>query len=414
MGNSLRLIRIKAQLSLPPFVEEVLSRLNQSGHLAYLVGGSVRDYFFQLRSKDYDIATDALPDQLICLFPKSVTVGKAFGVIKVSRAVEVATFRNDLEYEDARHPHGVVFSSPEQDASRRDFSMNALFYDHQNHQVLDFVGGVSDIQAGVLRAIGDPMARFREDALRLLRAVRFKVRFGFKLESETQKAIEHHASWVEKISRERIRDELTMMWLGKNPHEALLLLFELGLLPFVLPELAKALSENKNLWKKLVLSLSALGDDVDNKVSLIWALLFYELGDPQKIGQSLKMSGKEIQTIVHILSDHVKLKSFFEMSQADVQRLIRQPHFGSVLELEKILGHCKDSYQHALDLWTALVQKKDQEIPRWISGDDLIQMGMNPGPLFSKILKSLEDQILEKKINSREEALQYIKRNQWS
>src|SRR5690606_33767343 len=212
-------IPIERGFPLKPEVKAVVDRLDRAGFSAYLVGGSVRDFLLGLPIKDYDIATDASPDGVAELFPDAIGVGRAFGVMKVplgdgagnaaekeNEFIEIATFREDAEYTDFRHPKSVRFSGPEEDASRRDFTVNGLFYDPKTKRILDCVDGFADLKAKRIRAIGDAGARLKEDALRIFRAVRFAVRFGFEIEEETWAALVENARFTRKVSAERVRD----------------------------------------------------------------------------------------------------------------------------------------------------------------------------------------------------------------
>jgi poly(A) polymerase len=239
-------IPIEKNFPLSASAKSVIAVLSAAGFSAYLVGGAVRDFLLGVPTKDFDLATDATPDEIEELFPNAIDVGRSFGVMKIpfedGSFVEVATFREDAEYNDYRHPKSVRFSGPEEDASRRDFTINGLFYDPKSRRVLDCVGGFADLQAKKIRAIGDPAARLREDALRVLRAVRFAVRFGFKIEETTWKALLENARFTRKVSAERIRDEIASMLKGRKPQDAISMLRELGIVSLWLPEVAKVKS----------------------------------------------------------------------------------------------------------------------------------------------------------------------------
>jgi poly(A) polymerase len=223
------------------FANSICDRLASAGYQALLVGGCVRDLLLRREPADYDVATDATPDEVLELFPNGVTVGAQFGVILVPRdgsKVEVATFRSDIGYADGRHPDRVAFSgSPEEDVKRRDFTINGLLMRHNTGAVLDFVGGQDDLRAGVVRAIGEADRRFAEDKLRMLRAVRFAARFGYEIEAETFRAIWRHAREISQVSCERIREELTKMLTEGAARRAFELLDSSGLLAELLPEI---------------------------------------------------------------------------------------------------------------------------------------------------------------------------------
>ena len=227
------------------FAERIVRTLREHGHQAYLVGGCVRDLLLGREPADYDVATDATPDEVMRIFPETYAVGAQFGVVLVplrddaNHTVEVATFRSDIGYSDGRHPDQVRFSkSAREDVERRDFTINGLLLDPVKNEVLDYVGGRKDLEAGIIRTIGRPELRFAEDKLRMLRAVRFAARFGYAIEPETFAAIQKLAAGITQVSRERVRDELTKMLTEGHAREAFLLLDETGLLREVLPEIS--------------------------------------------------------------------------------------------------------------------------------------------------------------------------------
>ncbi len=444
-------IRVDRPFQLPGYLKEALQKLNESGHIAYLVGGCVRDFLIGRELKDYDIATDATPDLLCKLFPMAITVGKAFGVIKVPTGtqpplLEIATFRKDLEYQDYRRPEGVVFSGPVEDASRRDFTMNGLFYDPKTSRILDCVDGMEDIQRKVIRAIGNPSVRFREDALRLLRAVRFKTRLGFSIDLETAQAIRNRARLITKVSAERVRDELTAMWTGPNPSEALRLLSDLDLLSFVLPEVEAlkgivqipSYHPDEDVWAHLLKMLEFLAQQNHQRsATLAWAAVLHEIGKPvvskqndgpnfngheieaaklaEKVTQRFKLSGNEIQRVVALVADHLKLKDAFQMREATLERLLREDHFEELLALHRADACALDGnlayYEFCSSRLNQLKSTSQMELPKLVDGRDLIQLGFSPGPLFSEILKTIEDLTLEKKFKTKDEALEYVIKN---
>ncbi len=433
-------------------MREALARLDDAGHVAYVVGGSVRDFLLGRETKDHDIATSASPDELCRLFPDAVTIGKAFGVIKIPipgvvYLLEIATFRQDLEYRDHRHPRGVVFSGLIEDAVRRDFTINALFYDPKTSRILDAVGGMSDLKSKIIRAIGDPQERFREDALRLLRAARFATGLDFELESATAIAIRERAKLILKISPERIRDELTLMLTGSHPAEALRMLSDLKLLPLVLPEVEalKGVKQSPiyhpegDVWKHTLKVMECLAkQNLVRTSTLAWGALLHDVGKPMAahrsegknfnsherdgapmataIGERLRMSNGEIQMIVSLVEDHLKFKDVFQMRESTLQRLIRQENFGQLLALHKADASASDGnlvyYEFCTSMLKTLhVSEAVSPLPKLLSGDDLIQLGLSPGPRFSEILRMVEDLALERKLHSKEEALEYVLKN---
>jgi poly(A) polymerase len=429
-------------------VREATQRLDEAGHVAYIVGGSVRDFLLGREVKDYDIATSAMPEELCDLFPKAVTDGKVFGVIQVPTGsdpqfLEIATFRQDLVYQDHRHPTGIVFSNPMEDAYRRDFTINSLFFDPKTSRILDYTGGLEDLRQGVIRAIGNPSERFKEDALRLLRAVRFKTRLGFRLEPQTSDAIRARARLISKVSSERVRDELAWMWSCSRPDAALALLSELGLLSLVLPEVEalKGLPQipagrpKEDLWAHLLKTLRLLAEqNLHRSSTLSWMAVLHEIGKPiafqlnerknfnaheiegakvvEKVTNRLKVSRDDSKKIAAMVSSHLKFKEVFQMREATLQRFIREDYFEELLAFHKADAMASDGnlayYEFCLSRLDSLKKLPPLESYKLIDGKDLIQLGLFPGPGFSEILRVVEDLALEKKVTSKEGALEYI------
>lgn len=443
----LKSIRIERPFLLPSYVKTALHQLNEAGHVAYLVGGSVRDFLLGKDTKDHDIATSANPDELCRLFPRAVTVGKAFGVIKVPTGtepplLEIATFRTDVGYQDHRHPTQVLFTGPEEDARRRDFTMNALYFDPKTSMILDFTGGLKDLNAKLIRAIGNPSERFREDALRLLRAIRFKTRLGFELDPETAAAITARSRLVTKVSSERIRDELTLIWTGPHPAEGLKLLSETGLLKWVLPEVEAlkgmpqipAFHPKDDIWTHLLRTLEQLEKSGTRTPTLAWAAVLHEVGKPvvfrlnggqnynnheiegsglaAKIAGRMRMSRMECDRIKALVADHLKFKDVFKMRDSTLQRFLMEEHFEELLALHEADAIASDGNLAFFEFCATQFQanrKSAGSVPeKFLDGNDLIQLGLKPGPEFTEILRAVEDLALEKKIKSKDEALEYI------
>ncbi len=437
-------IRTDRPFPIPEVVRTVLQRLNQGGHIAYIVGGSVRDYLLGREMKDHDIATDADPNRLEELFPESLTVGKAFGVLKVpvtridptstesDRFIEVATFREDLEYRDHRHPVRVRFAGLEEDARRRDFTINAFYFDPKTARILDPVDGLPDLEARVIRSIGKPDKRFSEDALRLLRGVRFSHALGFRIEPETRAAIQARARLIGKISAERIRDELTLMLKSRDPRGAIEDLAALGLLAHILPRL-DLLRRHPRDWKSTLELLGALAPVRD--VHVAWAALFHRLGrvdsesavdNPTAMaqlsaeraalhGEALRLSAKEISIIRSLISDLPKFREAFRMRDATLQRWVREPYFEPLLELHRAEAVCIDgnlaAWAFCSTLWRSYESRRVAGTLRdskLLSGEDLIGLGLRPGPRFTALLREAEDLALEGVLNSKEEALEWV------
>ncbi len=446
MEKPLKWTRIDRPLVIPVQVRDILARLDGAGFVGFLVGGCVRDALLERTTHDYDVATNANPDEIERLFPDSITVGKQFGVLKIPvegglDPVEVATFREDLEYKDNRHPVGVRFSGPEEDARRRDFTINALFYDPKTQRILDTVGGLEDLRARVVRAIGDPQARFKEDALRLLRGVRFSTTLDFAMEPATFAAIKAQSRLISKVSHERIRDELTRMLLGPRPSTAFGLLSECDLLAWILPEV-EALKRTeqptyvqRNLWLHTLKVLETCIQQNPNRTFvLVWAALLQEVGKPvawkksgeksfaghdreaastaEKIAQRLKFSVESQQAVSHLVRDHLKLREVFNMREATLQRLIRDPLFPELLALHRAAATVTDGnhacWEFARSRHQEYLTAPPTDLSKILTGEDLIALGLKPGPRFSEILRLVEDRVLERRIETKEQALEYV------
>ncbi len=407
-------IPIKQAFPLPTGVKKVFEVLDDAGFVTYLVGGCVRDFLLGRSIKDYDLVTQARPDEAHELFPKAIDVGKAFGVLKVptvSGIVEVATFREDLDYQDFRRPRGVKFSGPEEDAARRDFTVNALFYDPKTQRILDFTEGVEDLKKRVLRAIGPPEQRFREDALRLLRAVRFSKHLDFSLEAETERALTRQAHLIRNISAERVREELSRMWLGPQSSAALSQLKQLGLLQGILSELAEL---EKQSWEHTVKTLAALTQKCPGRsLELSWAAVLIDVAQSHRqMLQRLKFSVSETERIGFLLENSPRLRDVFQMREATLQRFIRHENFEEVLALHEAEALARDGnlafHEFCRSRYEQFQSSGEQRAHKLITGEDLIQLGLSPGPSFTGILESVEDLALEKKLSSKEEALEYV------
>jgi poly(A) polymerase len=425
----------------------ICNTLIREGHQAFLVGGCARDLLLGREPVDFDVSTDATPECVISLFPDSVAVGAQFGVIIVPRdghQVEVATFRSDIGSADGRHPERVVFtSSPEQDVQRRDFTINGLLMRHDSGEILDFVGGESDLHAGVIRAIGEPARRFAEDKLRMLRAVRFAARFGFQMEPETFAAIRLHAHEIGQVSAERIREELTKLLTEGAARRGMELLNEIGLLQQVLPEVAAMQGVEQppqyhpegDVWRHMLLMLEGL--PAGSSATLAWGVLLHDVGKPptftpvsetgdrirfnghvdvgvrmaEVICGRLRFSNQDRDQILALIANHMRFKDVSRMRASTLKRFIRLPRFDEHLALHRL--DCLSSHRQ-LDAYDfvrrTLAETPAEEIRpvRLLTGNDLRSLGYHPGPLFSKILRSLEDAQLEGLVRSREEAMAFV------
>jgi putative nucleotidyltransferase with HDIG domain len=427
----------------------ICETLRSGGHDALLVGGCVRDILLGRQPADYDVATDATPDQVMELFPDSVAVGAQFGVIAVYRdgiKVEVATFRADVGYSDGRHPDAVVFTrSPKEDGQRRDFTINGLLMRHDTGEVLDYVGGLADLRAGVIRAIGEADRRFREDKLRLPRAVRFAARFGFKLEPATFDAIRRHGREMKQVSAERLRDELTKLLTEGAARRGFELLDETGLLLEVLPEIAAMKGVEQppqfhpegDVWIHTRLMIEQLPSGASP--TLAWGVLLHDVGKPatfksadetgdrirfdghvdvgvrmaQDIARRLHFSNADAEQIVALVANHMRFKDVEQMRASTLKRFIRLPRFEEHLELHRLdclSSHKRlESYEFVSRM---LAETPAEQIrpPRLLTGDDLLEMGHKPGPLFREILHAVEDAQLEGQIKTKDDAREYVRR----
>ncbi len=425
----------------------ICETLRRSGFQALLVGGCVRDLLLGREPADYDVTTDATPDQVMRLFPESVAVGAQFGVIQIPREeskVEVATFRSDIGYSDGRHPDHVTFSkTPQEDVQRRDFTINGLLMRHDTGEVLDYVGGQADLRAKVVRAIGEPDRRFTEDKLRMLRAMRFAARFGFEIEPDTFNAVRRHVKEIGRVSPERIRDELTKMLTEGAARRAFELLDETRLLEQVLPEIAAMKGVEQppqfhpegDVWIHTRIMLEGL--PAGASPTLAWGVLLHDIGKPptfksasetgdrirfdghvdvgvrmaEDICRRLRFSNEDTEQILALVDNHMRFKDVESMRASTLKRFVRLPHFDEHLALHRL--DCLSSHGN-LDSYD-LVRRFIAETPpeqvrpeRLITGDDLQAMGFRPGPVFSQILGSLEDAQLEGQVKTREEAAQFV------
>jgi poly(A) polymerase len=422
--------------------------LSSNGHQAYLVGGCVRDLELKREPADFDVATDAVPDRVLSLFPDSLTIGAKFGVILVQEAgadVEVATFRSDVGYSDGRHPDRVDFTpSAEEDVRRRDFTINGLLLDPRTNQVLDFVGGREDLRVGVVRAIGDPDRRFGEDKLRMLRAVRFAARFGYRIDAATFDAIRKRAPEIIEVSAERLRDELTRVLTEGSARRAFELLDATGLLPPLLPGIARMkgvaqppqFHPEGDVWVHTLMMLEGL--PAGASPTLAWGVLLHDVGKPptftppsgpgdrirfdrhvevgtvmaREICRALRFSNDDTEHIETLVANHLRFKDVFQMRPATLKRFVRLPRFDEHLELHRL--DCLSSHRN-LDAYN-FVQSFLAETPpeqvrpqRLVTGEDLKEMGLPPGPLYKEILQAVEDAQLDGAIADRAKALELVR-----
>ncbi len=430
--------------------DRICAVLAGAGYQAYLVGGCVRDIVLRTTPQDFDVATDATPQQVQAVFPGSVGVGAAFGVILVldedsDARVEVATFRTDLEYSDGRRPDAVLFSkSAEQDVRRRDFTINGLLLDPRDNRILDYVGGQADLRAGIVRAIGHPAERFREDKLRLLRAVRFAARFRYTIEPATFAALCRHAAEISAVSAERIRDELTRILTEGGARRGFELLDETRLLGHVLPEVARMRGVQQppefhpegDVWIHTLLLLEQL--PAGASPTLAWGALLHDVGKPptftpprtpgdrirfdghvevgtrmaEEIALRFKFSGEETERVAALVAQHLRFKDVFDMRPATLKRFVRQLHFDEHLDLHRmdcLASHRNlDGYEF-VRRFLAETPAEAVRPPRLVTGDDLKLLGLPPGPAYRRILEAVEEAQLEGRLTTRDQALQFLR-----
>jgi poly(A) polymerase len=438
--------------------ERIVERLRAEGYDAYFAGGCVRDLLLRHAPADFDVATSARPEIVLDLFPRTFAVGAHFGVVLVADEIdgeqvvtEVATFRNDGSYSDGRRPDEVSFSTDaKEDVLRRDFTINGMLLDPMvleetgdlEKATLDYVGGRADLTAGVVRAIGEPERRFREDKLRMLRAVRFAARFEFAIEPETEVAIRRHAAEISQGSYERVRDELTRMLTEGHARRAFELLDQTGLLKQVLPEIDRLHGVEQppeyhpegDVWVHTLLLLEKLPAGVSP--TLAWGALLHDVGKPATferapdrirfnghvevgsriaaaICRRLRFSNEETAQILSLVENHMRFGDVMRMKESTLKRFFRLPKFPEHLELHRM--DCLSSHRD-LTLYNFAKQRyehmpEEAMKPRlFVTGADLIAAGYKPGPQFKEMLALAEDAQLEGHIRTKEEGLRLIRK----
>ena len=424
----------------------IAQQLRDAGFIAYFAGGCVRDLLLGAAPKDIDIATNAPPQQVQKMFPRTYAVGAHFGVIVVLESemqFEVATFRSEGAYLDGRRPGEVTFSTPEEDAARRDFTINGMFFDPATDQVIDFVGGRADLDARLVRAIGDPAQRFAEDRLRILRAVRFATTLEFEIEPGTWNALGCCVASITEISAERIREELVRIFLSPRRVRGWDLLDGSGVMRAVLPELEAMkgceqppqFHPEGDVFKHTRIMLELLPAEVS--LPLVLSVLFHDIGKPstssvdeagrirfnghdrvgaemtEAVMQRLRFSRAEIDATVEAVRQHMVFKDVPNMRVAKLKRFMARPTFEDELKLHRV--DCASSHG-MLDNYEFLLRKRDEFAsepiipPPLLRGDDLIRLGFKPGPLFGEILEAVETRQLEDGFRDREEAIEWVKR----
>ncbi len=429
------------------FATDVVARLRSAGFAAYWAGGCVRDLLLGFEPADYDVATDARPEEVMGLFRRTVGVGVSFGVVRVvgpaeAGDVEVATFRSDGAYLDGRRPQAVTFSTAEFDASRRDFTINGMFFDPIDPRVIDYVGGRADLDARVLRAIGDPSARFAEDKLRLLRAVRFAARFGLAIEPGTRASVAAMAPQVTSVSPERIAQELRKMLVHEARVAAMELASDLGLVAAVLPPIVpmKGLFQGKpvqpdgDLWDHTMLVLEHL--PVGPSFTLAFAALLHDAGKPstrtlragklsfhnhEQVGRAialglardLKLSNAERDRVAWLVEYHQYLGEATRLRESKLKRILATEGIQELLDLHRADALASTGVTRHVDYCEWYLREQPAgpiDPPPLLTGHDLARHGLAPGPRFATLLEAVREAQLDRSIHSKREALELVDR----
>jgi len=430
----------------------IVCRLREAGHEAYFVGGCVRDILRGVEPGDYDIVTSARPEEICSLFSHTVPVGISFGVVVVVEdgySYEVATFRAESGYEDGRRPSHVEFTSAYGDVRRRDFTVNALLMDPITNDIIDYVDGRNDIEDRVIRTIGNPDERFAEDHLRMLRAIRLSANLGYSIDPDTFLTIKRHAFEIKRISAERIRDELTKLLTRGGARRGMEMMSETSLLAEILPEVdclrgieqPPAFHPEGDVWEHTLRMLDLLpaGKGAENDSRLAWGILLHDVGkartrsaddsgihfyghvrEGERIAEALmrrlRFSRADMETVIALIHYHMLFMNVTDMRPNRLKRFLRMPDFQLHLELHRM--DCLASHgfldNHEF-CWRKLMEVVDDELhpPRLLTGDDLVDMGFSPSPLFGEILDAVEDAQLDGKISTCDEARRLVM-DRWS
>jgi len=448
---------------------KVVKKLQSAGFLAFFAGGCVRDKLLGRKPKDYDVATDAIPEEVEDLFPRTIPIGKAFGVVAVvdgKEMVEVATFREEVGTLDGRHPETIMFSAAKEDALRRDFTINGMFYDPFAEQLHDYVNGQRDLEKRIITAIGNPVERFKEDHLRMLRAIRFAHNLGFALDPKTEEAIRAMAHLITNISAERIEMEVTrILTESPKPGDALQQLYDIGLLEHILPEILPLAGQEQppqfhpegDVFEHTVLMLNLMNEHVGHPAGaglpahpvekpsytareLAYTVLLHDVGKPstasigpgtdgeprirfdghasigaemtEEILTRLKFPNKEKQHIVEAIRGHMRFMDVQKMRTSTLRKMIGAEAFHLEIELHRIdcLGsHAMlDNYDFLKNYMEEMAHEPILPEP-WLSGHDLMDMGIKEGKLIGKVLKEAYDAQMEDRFANRKELLEWVR-----
>ncbi len=426
---------------------DLARRLSAAGHEALFAGGCVRDRLLGHEPKDYDIATSAPPTEVLKLFPGANEVGAHFGVVIAKHHghhVEIATFRTDGSYKDARRPDSVRFSTAEEDARRRDFTINGLFENPATGEVIDHVGGMADLRNRILRAIGNPSERFAEDALRLLRAVRFSTRLDFAIHPETRAALETNAGLLAKISSERIRDEFSKILTSPRRREGVELLVDTGLMRHIVPEFLATIGCEQppewhpegDVYTHTCIMLELL--ETAAPLELCLAVLLHDIAKPptqtfdeeagrirfnghdalgaemsREILHRLKYPNAMIDAVEPMVARHMQFMNVQQMRTAKLKRFMSEPTFTGEMELHRVDCASSNGFTDNYEF----LQEKAAEYaaeplipPPLVTGRDLIGMGLQPGPAFKEFLDAVQTEQLEGRLATREQALGHLRK----
>jgi len=438
---------------------EIIQILKKAGHQAYWAGGCVRDMLLGIEPKDFDIVTSAKPDEIEDILEHTIPIGKKFGVILAiqnKHHFEITTFRSDSGYSDGRRPDAVEFTNAKEDALRRDFTINAMFYDPTTDEIMDYVDGQIDMKDKLIRFIGDPEERIKEDHLRILRAVRFKNVYNMQYHPDTYQAIKKHVHLIEKITPERVGDELNKMIMGANSAQAFEELFEIGALQILIPEMCKLKGlaqplqyhNEGDVWDHAKFSLDALtneelGDDPlpqePPSIVLKWAVFMHDIGKydtfsidderirydrhsevgadiAKKILQRLKFSKKDVERVKWLIEHHMMVIPLFEMNDARRHHWFLQPGFEELLELYRadamgIHPINLTAYHELKRLYKSEIAKLRLMPKQIISGEEIMKaLNLEQGEKVGEILKEIKHKQLEGEIKTKRDALEYLKK----
>lgn len=399
------------------FAVEIVARLRQAGFQAYWAGGCVRDELLGRDPKDYDVATDATPDEVRSLFGfrRTLALGAAFGVISVlgphgAGQVEVATFRRDMSYSDGRHPDAVVFSTPEEDAARRDFTINGLFFDPIDNRVIDFVGGQADLKAGRVRAIGRPEERLAEDKLRMLRAVRFTATFRFSLDDATRLAVQRMAGEITTVSPERIAMEMRRMLVDPNRVTAARLLVDMGLAAAVLPEIVPHDETERVRLDRALAVLDALAAP---GFPLALAALLQTMVVPERVadvGRRWRLSNKETDRAVWLVEYRDGLRGAPRKPWSEVQPLLVHDGAPDLVALCEATLRAEGGDPADVDWCRSMLARRRDELdpPPLVNGNDLLRHGVPAGPAYRELLERVRAAQLDGRVHNQAEALALV------